>query len=84
MNRHQRRASAAKSRRRQTGYVHRLQAIAQAGAGTVSHILVHHAPECAIYTSGGGCNCVPAMSLHDGEKIMLIDEDGATEEIISS
>jgi len=83
MNRHARRAHVAKSRRRQSGYIHRLQAIAQAGAGTVSHLVVHHAPECAFHTNRE-CNCVPEMSLHDGEKIMLIDEDGDTMEVVTS
>jgi hypothetical protein len=89
MNRHERRVLIAKSRRR-TGYVHRLiaaqEAIARAGAGTVSHLFVHHAPECAFHTDRGGCNCVPDMSLHpDGGKAMLvIDEDGATQEVVAS
>ena len=87
MNRHERRTRIAKARRR-PGYVHRLiaaqEALAQAGAGTVSHLFVHHAPECAIYTSRGECSCTPEMSLHDGEKIMLIDEDGDTREVVAS
>jgi hypothetical protein len=89
MNRHERRALIARSRR-QTGYVHRLiaaqEAIAQAGAGTVSHLFVHHAPDCAIHSNRQECNCVPDMSLHpDGGKAMLvIDEDGDTREVVAS
>jgi hypothetical protein len=86
MNRHDRRAHVAKSRRR-PGYVHRLQAIAQeAGAGTVSHILVHHAPECAIYTNRGECTCTPDISIHPdgGRTVIVIDEDGTTEEVATS
>ena len=88
MNRHERRALIAKSRR--TGYVHRLiaaqEAIARVGAGTVSHLFVHHAPECAFYTDRQECNCVPDMSLHpDGGKAMLvIDKDGLTQEVVAS
>lgn len=90
MNRHERRAHVAKSRRRQTGYVHRLlaaqEAIAQAGAGTVTHLIVNHATECAIHTSRGGCNCVPHMSAHPegGKTVLVIDEDGDTREVVAS
>jgi hypothetical protein len=87
MNRHERRAHIARARRRQTGYTHRLlaaqEAIGRVGAGTVAHLVIHHAPDCAIYTDCE-CNCVPDMSLHDGEKIMLIDEDGDTREVTAS
>jgi hypothetical protein len=89
VNRHERRAHVAKSRRRQTGYVHRLlaaqEAIAQAGAGTLSHLVVHHAPDCSIHTNCE-CNCVPDMSLHQegGKTMLVIDEDGDTREITAS
>jgi hypothetical protein len=90
MNRHARRAHIAKARRRQTGYIHRIaaaqDAIAQAGGSGVGHLLVQHDQECAIYTDRRECTCTPDMSLHPegGKTVLLIDEDGATEEIVAS
>jgi hypothetical protein len=90
MNRHARRAHIARARRRQTGYVHRVlaaqEALARADAGTVSHLFIHHATNCAIYTSRGECNCTPDMSVHPdgGETVLIIDEDGATKEVVAS
>jgi hypothetical protein len=90
MNRHERRTRIAKARRKQTGYTHRLaaaqEAIAQFGGSGVGHLLVQHDQECGIYTDCECCTCVPAISVHPdgGRTVLVIGEDGTTEEVATS
>lgn len=80
VNRHARRAAAARARGHRPGYLHRLVA-AMARGGMMPTVGVHlttieHDGDCAIY-GGQGCDCVPDISLSGPDGVMVIDERGA-------
>jgi hypothetical protein len=77
MNRHERRRQAALNRR--TGYQHRMIAAFASGAVSATpgiHVAtVEHDPDCSIYR-GGGCDCVPDISISLNGTVLVIDERG--------
>lgn len=79
MNRHRRRAAAAKARR--TGYQHRLVAALNTlnlTPGEVSHVFVEHDAGCTFETTG--CTCTPDISLRSGGVRQIIGEAGEVDE----
>ena len=82
MNRHARRAAAAKQKS-QAGYRSRLAAAFTSGAlriepGTVGHVTVLHDDDCQI--DAGRCTCRPDIIRRTGSTVEIIDEEGAVEE----
>jgi hypothetical protein len=81
MNRHQRRAAAARAHRgARTGYLHRILAGGRLDhliAGKAGVFLTHieHDGWCTIY-QGGPCNCVPDISINIDGTVHVIDENG--------
>jgi hypothetical protein len=74
MNRHARRAAAARARR--TGYLHRLLAPGALPATVGIHFAsIEHDARCSIY-AGRGCDCVPDISLSGPDGVTVIDERG--------
>jgi hypothetical protein len=72
MNRHARRAAAA----RQRGYAHRLRAL-HLPAG-VHHAVIEHDATCAIYR-GRDCSCLPEISIAGPDGVVTtIDERGVS------
>jgi hypothetical protein len=81
MNRHERRAAAARARRaRRTGYLHRIMAgLDQATVGLhIAHI--EHEPGCGIYR-GTGCDCIPDISVNGPDGLSVIDIDGSSRKV---
>jgi hypothetical protein len=72
MNRHARRAAAARHR----GYAHRLRGLCLPAG--VHHAIIEHDPDCAIHR-GRDCSCVPDISIAgpDGD-VAMIDERGVS------
>ena len=70
MNRAARRAAAARARRARPGYLHRLVrahgALGDSLRGKVAHTVIQHDRWCGIY-KGGGCTCIPDISLHPAD-----------------
>ncbi len=90
MNRHARRAAAARARRaKRPGYRHRLAlAVARIGdrlRGEVVHGVVQHDEWCDIYR-GHACNCVPDISLHPdgGGEVITVALDGTVRKVATS
>jgi len=76
MNRAARRKAAAQSRHARVGYLHRLVAAHDAlGTPGLHHVVVEHDATCGIY-KGNGCNCVPDISVHRGDDVVVVDVDG--------
>lgn len=77
MNRHQRRAEKAKSRKQGSGYLSRMLASTPPAPG-LSHIVVQHDDWCGIF-QGAGCTCTPDMHRrqHGSEVIEVIEADGS-------
>jgi hypothetical protein len=88
MNRHQRRAAAARGHRGgagggsnpQTGYQHRLAAatrVVSMTPGAVTNIHVAHDDFCGVF-HGRACDCVPDITFHnpDGTKD-IVNVDGS-------
>ncbi len=79
MNRHTRRRATALNRGRQPGYLHRILAARRNGALVptpgVHFATIEHDPGCSIYR-GGGCSCIPDISISSPTGIMVIDEWG--------
>jgi hypothetical protein len=80
MNRHDRRAAAARTRGRKPGYMHRILA-----DGGLDHLVagkrgvfvanIEHDGTCSIYR-GQGCDCVPDISINIDGTVHVIDELG--------
>jgi hypothetical protein len=78
VNRRERRAAAARTRGRRTGYMHRVLAAMRDGALPKSGVhtcAIEHDPGCAIYR-GGACCCVPDISVSGPDGVTVIDERG--------
>jgi len=76
VNRHERRAAAARARRVRTGYLHRIVGGDLPLRPGVHIAAIEHDHWCAIYR-GGGCDCVPNISVSSpGGDVTVIDERG--------
>ena len=77
MNRAARRRTAAQGRHVRTGYLHRLVALHRVlGVRPgLHHVVIEHDADCEIYR-GAGCNCVPDISVHRGDDVIVIDING--------
>jgi hypothetical protein len=78
MNRHARRAAAARARRGvRPGYLHRILSADLALRPGVHIAAIEHDRGCAIYR-GGDCDCVPdiSMSSADSGDVTIVDERG--------
>jgi Fe-S-cluster containining protein len=78
MNRQERRRTAAIERTRISGYQHRLFSAYANGLfkrGGFYHAVIEHDPWCTIY-KGGGCNCVPHISISGEDGVIIIDTEG--------
>ena len=76
MNRHERRAAAARARR--PGYMHRIAAAFAGGAlprAGVVYAAIEHDASCGIYR-GAGCTCVPDISIAGPDAVTVVDADG--------
>jgi hypothetical protein len=86
VNRHARRAAAARARGRRGGYLHRL--VAAMAGGMMPAVGVHlttieHDGDCAIY-HGQGCDCVPDISVSGPDGVVAIDERGTARKVARS
>jgi hypothetical protein len=78
MNRHARRAAAARSRGRQ-GYWGRLVRARTNGAlplAGVHFVNVEHGRDCALFDGARTCTCVPDITVSGPNGIVVIDENG--------
>jgi hypothetical protein len=77
LNRHERRRSAALTRGRRTGYLHRVMAALGDGPTPGVHLAtIEHDHGCGIYR-GRGCDCVPDISVSDPHGgVTVVDERG--------
>lgn len=78
MNRHQRRRAAAIRRQQIPGYQHRLFAAFGNGLlkrGSLYQAVIEHDSWCSIY-KGGGCNCVPHISICGDDGVTIVDMEG--------
>ncbi|QRM28684.1 hypothetical protein [Microvirga sp. VF16] len=81
MNRHQRRARAARARKHGTGYLGRLlayQTSLLAGKPGVHHVTIAHDDGCSMFR-GGPCTCSPDMHshAHGSDVVEVIELDGS-------
>jgi hypothetical protein len=79
MNHHDRRKAKAKARKDPTGYLHRMPALTGRMRGPgVTHVMVQHDDDCAIFRSGE-CTCCPDMQLRvDGSDVVeIVGLDGS-------
>jgi hypothetical protein len=82
MNRHARRAAAAREHPR-TGYMRRLIAARAGGAVPrvgLFHSLIEHDSNCAIW-SGGCCTCVPNVSISVPDGVVVVDPNGVCRKV---
>jgi hypothetical protein len=81
MNRHQRRARAARARKQGTGYLGRLlisRTSLLAGKPGVHHVTIAHDDGCSMF-QGGRCACTPDMhsQAHGSDVVEVIEIDGS-------
>jgi hypothetical protein len=53
--------------------------------GEVSHGVIQHDPDCAIYTPTRECSCVPDISIHHpGGEVVVVDPEGNVRKLVTS